>query len=519
MLVTPKLTYHFGAYYHFPLGLAYVSAAVKEAGHKVLVLNQNNNPETLLYQMETAFSSFEVDIVCTGGLTPNYTSIKNIFTSARLIKPDVLTICGGGLITSEPELIAELLDITAGVCGEGEVTIAALINAIAKGKDLKNIPDIVYKNSHGKYRSTKKRKTISNIDIIPFPDYDGFGIEGYLDRQAPNDSYATSPVDNPRMMPILGSRSCPLTCSFCFHPLGNNYRQRSLDNIFQEIDMLIAKYNVNGLMIYDELFATGNKLKRVRNFCERIKRRGIYWRVSLRVDCVDRRLLEKMRDSGCYYIGYGIENISSTVLKSMGKRICRNQIEKALALTKRAKIGVQGNLLFGEVAETRETIRKNIDWWMNNLQYQLHLVPIDTYPGSRLYKKAVENNKITKKVEFIEEGNYKINNSFLDDNEYYSLSEMLTSIQKDNLVFKADILKSECKGLDRYGRNISSYTVKCPHCNFIVEYNNIVNQEFTSYNIHPEYHKLACRSCFQRFDVPVLSKNLYGKISEGEVNT
>jgi radical SAM superfamily enzyme YgiQ (UPF0313 family) len=63
-----------------------------------------------------------------------------------------------------------------------------------------------------------------------------------------------------------------------------------------------------------------------------------------------------MKASGCFCVGYGFESGSDTILGSMKKGTTAAQIERAIALTLKAGMGAQGALLFGDPAETAETI-------------------------------------------------------------------------------------------------------------------------------------------------------------------
>ncbi len=76
----------------------------------------------------------------------------------------------------------------------------------------------------------------------------------------------------------------------------------------------------------------------------------------MRVCDVDEELLTRMRDSGCISISYGIESADDGILTSMAKKITLAQIEKALKLTYEIGIDIQGGLIFGDAAETTESV-------------------------------------------------------------------------------------------------------------------------------------------------------------------
>ncbi len=502
LIVSPKFANRFGAFYHFPIGLAYVAGALRAAGCDVACLNTNHSDLPPGEQLAAALREHDPRLVLSGGLSPNVGAVRECFDVARAFNPDIVTVAGGGLVSSVPEAAMRALGADIGVIGEGEVTSVALVEALSAGKDPTGVAGLILRDGGGALRRTRARPAIADLDAVAFPDLAAFDVETYLDLQLANNTFSTFPTDTPRSVPLVASRSCPYRCSFCYHPLGDKYRQRSIANILEEVDALQAAFAINGLTVYDELFARKNNLERVAAFCAGMKERGIFWRVSLRVDCITDKLLAMLKDSGCYYIGYGIESASDDVLQSMGKNITVAQIERAMQATVAHGIGIQGNFIFGDAREDEETVRRTLDWWEKHLSYQLHLVMIDVYPGTKLYTIALERGLITDEVAYLEKGDYRVNTTRIDDATYSSLEERIHRLQQQRLLFPGEVLATAALGTDRYGRELFSLDAKCPHCGHVNSYGRLSRHEFTNYSVQPQYHKLACRACRQRFDVP-----------------
>ena len=142
------------------------------------------------------------------------------------------------------------------VLGEGEVTIVELVREINNGRDnIADVNGIGYKDTSKGFILTSPRSPIMDLDSLPLPDFEGFEFEKYLAMQMPNDNLYMYVDDEPRFYPIISSRGCPYNCTFCFHPLGQKYRSRSVENFISEIKYITERYQVNNLAIVDELIS------------------------------------------------------------------------------------------------------------------------------------------------------------------------------------------------------------------------------------------------------------------------
>ncbi|GAI17598.1 unnamed protein product, partial [marine sediment metagenome] len=266
LLVAPKQVDNVGDFYFFPLGIAYISAALKKAKFDVECLNLNHTGEPIDEVIRREIFSKDIDIVGTSCLPGDYNKVKHILATAKQVKKNIISIAGGGLITSEPELMLKALSVDVAVLGEGEETIVELVRAIENDDDLKNIKGIMYKDRSANIVATPPRGVIENLDSLPFPDYDGFEIEKFLDYQRSSDDSFLYPFDKPRYIPMGASRSCPFNCTFCYHSLGKKYRQRSLDSFFEEVRFCVKEYGINIVFLIDELFAMDER--RLNEFCD-----------------------------------------------------------------------------------------------------------------------------------------------------------------------------------------------------------------------------------------------------------
>jgi len=452
LIVMPAMVSNPNQTYFFPIGMAYVSASLKQTGRNVFTYNLNYKEGSVEDNLRKVITENKIDVVMTGGLTGQYRQLKEIVDVVKKIKYDAVICVGGGIITASPAYAMEALEfVDYGMIGEGEITICELAETLEGLRDRHTVDGLVFKEN-GEWVLTSPRKEIMDLDSLPLPDYEGFEYGLILDKQ----NIEALPANGDRYGFVSFSRSCPFNCTFCFHPSGTKYRRRSMDNIFAEIDYLIEKYSIKNISVEDELFATN--IDDVREFCKRIKERHLGFMISMRVDRVSAEMLMLLKESGCLSIGFGLESADNTILKSMRKHITVEQIEHALKLCQEIGITFQGNFIFGDQAETYETAMNTINWWKAHPEYQIKLVMIILYPGSELFNVALRKGLIKDPVQFIKDGCPYVNLSKMTDQEYRDVA-LLTS-----LLVREETERLKNASVIYEGAGKVALTGQCPIC-------------------------------------------------------
>jgi len=485
--------------YLMPVGLAYISAILKKVGHDVDCLNLNHYDGHVQDIISRELWGKKYDAVFIGGLSIYYPHIRDTIEYIRHASPKTRIIVGGGIITSQPDVMFRLLNADYGIIGEGEFTAIALLNCLEMNDKPEDVNGIIYRSDDGWYIITPPQAPINNLDRLPFPDYEGFGYLEYLDRVKPNDFAGYDVEDYPRFYPILASRSCPFNCTFCFHTLGNKYRQRSIDNIMEELRYAIPKYRINIVLMYDELFS--HNRERIFEFCDKFKSfiDTLGWKVrfsaAMRVDGIDNELLKKMKESGAYLLGYGLESYSKTVLDSMKKHTTPQQIDRMFHLMNDNQLGVQGTFIFGDAAETCETAKETLDYFTQNpdlIRGGVSAGFIIPFQGSPIYNHCVKNGKIKDEVAFIRNRQIEGYNY----NEPMNLTDSLSDNQFERL--KDKVLTAHLTAW-KYSIPMDDgdggVYVKCPFCTKVSHIRNFPKPERFAIS------EVGCRHCYSRFNM------------------
>lgn len=418
-------TYGMEGHYVMPMGILYVSAYVKRSDiANVYTLNLNHESGEEYDILQSYITKNNIDFVGLGGLSGEYSDIFRVVSYVRKIDPNVIIQVGGGIMTADPMVTMQAMpDVDFGIIGEGEQTSVELIDAIARKIDVTSVNGIIYRDENG-LRITNRRVEIDDLDTLPLPDYEGFNYAEYL-RLNPDLSDEGKKYSQ---VSVIGGRSCKYNCTFCFHPSGSKYRQRSLDSIFDEIDYLVKNYDISYIALREELFATDNE--RVRQFCERVKEYDFDWSIQLRIDSINQELVDMLKNTRCRYLFVGVESADNRVLKSMRKGITLAQIERALDMLREAGLNSRSGVIFGDTVETFESAMFTLDWFKKNYtKYRMFVDMIIAFPGSVLYRRACDSGVIPNPVEFLKDGCPIVNVSQMNDTEFATL---VTTIEKMN---------------------------------------------------------------------------------------
>ena len=198
-------------------GMAYICSVLRRAGHKVEILD--TDPIHIDMQgIEKRIREAECDVIGLGGLSAVFNFIEWAVSFIRKTRPNIPIILGGGIFSAAPELIFNHLKPDYGVIGEGEETIVELIdyidNEFTEG-DISKVDGIMHVGG-----KTARRKPIMDLDTLPWPAWDDFGIEEII--QGTSSIFTEDKDKGRRRMQILSSRSCPFLCFILFPSYGQH---------------------------------------------------------------------------------------------------------------------------------------------------------------------------------------------------------------------------------------------------------------------------------------------------------
>ncbi len=366
--------------YLFPLGIGYLVGALKQKHEvKAFHFNKMHHAVREIKREMASFAPRVVGLTCTSF---NRGFVRDGIRLIRSINKDVKIVVGGVHVSFLYEQALNNYDADVVVIGEGEKTFSDLCDAFEKNTLLQQVRGIAYKNN-GEVVVTQPQESISNLDDLPMPDY----------------SYAREYINRSSIGVLIGSRGCPVRCTFCSTSSywGQRVRISSPQRVVDEMEMLVSNFNVKKIFFHDDTFNLG--IERVKAVCKEIIDRGIRveWACSCRVVPVSEEMIAYMVEAGCRHIGWGIETGSETMLKSINKKISLPQIRNAFDLSKKFSgvLATSAFIMVGNAGETEATIRETIEF-LNSLSLTDPLSSSILYvlPGTLLYEKLKKEGHI-----------------------------------------------------------------------------------------------------------------------------
>ncbi len=334
-----------------PLGLCYLAAGLRNGGHEVRIVDAAVERLSILGVIRR-MKDFSPDVA---GIATVTVAMETVYELARQMKnalPGIPVVAGGAHITSVPGELAEHPEFDIAVLGEGEMTFRELVEVIREGGDIRNVPGIAWCRE-GTMHYSPERQFITDMDSLPFPARDLVPMELY--RPQPNDQ---------RRLPkasMITSRGCPYPCVFCDKNVFKHaYRSFSPAYIVREMAHLAADFKARDIAFIDSTFTPDRD--RVLRIVAAIQEAGlgVTWTCSARADVLDRDLLKKMKDAGCWRVRLGIESGNEEVLKFIKKGVTRSQVRQTAEAAYELDLAPKGFFMIGHLPDTRETIEETI---------------------------------------------------------------------------------------------------------------------------------------------------------------
>jgi len=369
-----------------PLGLAYLSAFLKERGFEVSLLDMQGSLMDS-NELVKSIKAFAPDLIGITTMTPTVPEALRVAELARATAPGAKIVMGGVHPTLDPASVLASVYVDYVIRGEGEFAIADLAAALSLGLPVDAIEGVSYKEADGRLTLKGKAPLIKDLNTLPMLDYEAFPIERYIEHNRHLRSI--------RGISMIISRGCPFQCTFCavHETMGRTWRIKSAARVVSEIIILKERHGIEGVWFKDSIFNLDKEW--VKEFCRLMIKAdtGIQWQALTRVDLIDEEQIILMKQAGLTQLDLGIETGSPKSLLRLKKGITVERIKEQVALAKRHvkafgffMIGIPGEQEI-DVQQTFELAKElALDRWTWSIYSPL--------PGSELYQELIAEGKI-----------------------------------------------------------------------------------------------------------------------------
>jgi radical SAM superfamily enzyme YgiQ (UPF0313 family) len=328
---------------------------------------------------------------------------KVVIRALRERFPGTPIVCGGEHVSALPRLVLEDTPVDYAVVGEGEETALELLDHLAGAPGalpLERIAGLTYRGRDGAISTTARRQRRRALDELPWPAWDLFPLEQYLDACL----FTAMPFDSTqRPMVIIATRGCPYTCKFCSNEQmwGINYFMRDPVDVVDEMESYVHTYGATDFHFQD-LTPIINR-RWAHRLCDEIIARGlgITWKTAsgTRSEALDPELLAKMARSGCDELILAPESGSPEMGAITRKRV---RLDKVLAVARtvrdnRLPMRVTGLMIVGYPEERLRDVAQTYRYLFRMARAGFSTACMHrftAYPGCEYHDIAVREGRI-----------------------------------------------------------------------------------------------------------------------------
>ena len=375
LLYNPRAPFH-----TMPLGLLAVASALDRARFDVAIVDGRLEADpvvTLLRQMEGRRTLLLGLGVLTGAPIGDALAVGR---AIKAVHPRLPVVWGGWHPSLFPtECLAEAsVDVT--VQGQGEATLADLVERFALGSPLDDCLGISFRRPDGAIQQNPPRPWLTQEQLPPV-EYSLLDVERYFGFKGR------------RQLDYVSSQGCFWRCGFCADPrvYGRQWSGQGGAALAERLLALHDHYRFDDLNFQDETFFT--RPKEVLVMAERLLAAGrpFSWAATMRADQGDRLAdedFELLAASGLRRVLVGVESGSQAMLDWMQKDIQLPQVLVTADKCRRAGIGVEFPFIVGFPGESAAAVTAslNLAWTLRAMspRFTTPIFFFRPYPGSAI---------------------------------------------------------------------------------------------------------------------------------------
>jgi anaerobic magnesium-protoporphyrin IX monomethyl ester cyclase len=354
-----------------PIGLAYVAAAAREAGHEVSVVDAialsphetwrdghlfriGAGPDEIVARLPE-----DVEVIAIGcTFSFVWPIVRELVRKIHARFPGAFILGGGEHFTALPERSLREAPLDAVALGEGEETLVDLLATLSRGeRRLDRIAGIAMLRA-GAYHETPRRPRTRDVDGIAPPAWDLFDVATY------NAHDFSLGMRLGFSVPILATRGCPYQCTFCSSPNTWTTRWYARDPklVVAEMAGYVERYGAVSFPFHD--LTAVIKRQWIVDFCRELvaRRLDVEWQLpaGTRCEAFDEEVAQLMVRAGCRYLSFAPESGSERVRDRLKKHMSRSALLDAVKVAVPAGMHVTCFFMLGLPFDTPEDLAETV---------------------------------------------------------------------------------------------------------------------------------------------------------------
>jgi anaerobic magnesium-protoporphyrin IX monomethyl ester cyclase len=437
-----------------PLGIAYLAAAVKEKGHEVHCIDAYGE-KILQFQNVEGHDLYicglnkneiasrvppDTDIIGISCMFSNeWIYTREVVRHLKMQFPKALLILGGEHATADPkQCFLDNPEIDIIVRGEGEETLCEILETL-ETCDWSRVDGIVWKGKDGQLNVNPPRRRIKDVNSLPWPDWSKIPIQNYLEQKI---SFGRQ---GKKSMPLLASRGCPYSCTFCSNPTmwGTLWKVRTAEDVVKEISFYKDFYKIEHFDFMDLTAIVQEDW--IIEFCKLLieKNLELTWALpsGTRSEALTESALVHMKKSGCVKINYAPESGSEESLKRIKKRIDLRKMMSSMKHAVNTGMICRAHIIVGLPGDGWQDLWINYKFALKLALIGMHDIAcfgFSPYPGSELHERLVKSGKLKKNENFVQQISQSITtspSSSLSWNDTFSTNQVRLHIWSMTALF------------------------------------------------------------------------------------
>ena len=312
---------------HHPLGLMYLSAALKAAFDDIEVkVVHTVTLQHSVSSLDDIMTEFQPDLVGLRALSLFQKQFQEVAHGLRSHSQPAILVGGGPYASaSYRELLTEgVVDIA--VLKEGEETLVELVASLRENRSLPTTLLGTAVLGEGGVVVNEPR-ALAELDSLPYPDYDAIRLDDY-------EGFSNIAFQSTAQCAFIKtSRGCPYQCYYC-HAAETRVRRRTVDHVVEEVRIRYES-GIRNFIFVDDIFNVPRKPAKqiLRRIAREFPEVALNFPNGLRADQLDDEFLDLLEACGTRHLALAIETATPRIQAMVGKYM---KIEKARAMVHEA---------------------------------------------------------------------------------------------------------------------------------------------------------------------------------------